>query len=288
MNPLAQQIDRREQYTAADHETWRQFFLQIEAVWQSHKALIHPIYLQHRNILKKLSRRIPTLDELRHVLQPVDWDVTYVDGYVPSWEMIELLKNRILPVSAVIRPRDQVRFAKEPDMIHDIFGHLPMLFSESYRNLLQQWLILAQKVSVDEADRTQYHLNKLIVSSEGKVASQSMGHLKRASEELHGYQRNHPSLTHVMDKLYFWIFEFGMVKHAAKKYLFGAGLLSSISEIEAIGGQSVPTQPLTASSLNHLSQISDLQNGYLTVPSFKDFSRVIREVGQSQSVANLS
>ena len=167
-----------------DNRTWREFFSLMEERWGNFGDLLHPWYREGINFLYQFRNRVPTLQELNNALRDTGWKVQYVKGYAPIWQISEMLNRKTMPISAKVRPYDQLLFAKEPDLLHDVFGHLPSLFSSKYRQLLEAWCRLAETIEVNDSDRTTYHLNKMIVAANENEDRQGVKHLSEAAELL--------------------------------------------------------------------------------------------------------
>jgi len=265
-------------YTAVDHDTWRRFFQAIEHTWAKYGKLIHPFYMDHVEVLRRFRERIPSLAEINDLLATIGWTAIYVDGLAPPWEIAKWLDRRVMPVSRSIRSPQEVHFANGPDLIHDYFGHLPLLFSKEFRSLLSQWTAAASRVPVTETDQVNFHLNKLVVQSQDKVSDAAMGQLQLAQSGLNQFIAQHPSPSLIFDKVYFWIFEFGILERMGQKLILGAGLLSSLSEIEKIALQPVKTATLDMASVLSSYNISALQDGYLVAPDLQHYKSLINRM----------
>ena len=259
------------EYEPRDHETWRQFHGEYFARIRHLESLVHPYYRENISVLESLSKGIPSLHDIDAILAPIGWRATYVDGYAAPWLVARFLARRIMPLSRQIRPPQEVFFANEPDLIHDLFGHLPALLSPSYRQLLRRWAKVAAQESVTELDRTSFHLNKLIVQSQDHVPKQNFAHLLEATQALSAYVAAQPSRAQIQDRIYFWIFEFGMVEHRSERKVLGAGIISSLSELEKIATKPITTKPLTPTSFLASYNISSEQNEYLVVKQESDY-----------------
>jgi phenylalanine-4-hydroxylase len=262
-------------YSAADHQTWRSFFQAIEKTWATYGGLIHPFYMANVEVLRRYSERIPTLAEINEMLAPIGWTATLVDGLAPPWEIARWLDLQVLPVSRRIRSPCEIYFANGPDLIHDFFGHIPLLFSQEYRSLLRQWSSAASHVEISEMDHVNFHLNKLIVQSQDHVAPLVMSHLKSAANGLDQFIAHKPSPSLVFDKIYFWIFEFGIIECLGQKLIMGAGLLSSLSEIENMAIRPVKTALLDQTSVFSTYNISTQQDAYLVAPDLQHYQALM-------------
>lgn len=276
--------EREPLFTEEDQKTWREFYRRHEMAVAEHGSIIHEYYLEYVSILKLFKNHIPSRRELMQVLEPFGWSVQYVHGYHPPWKVFRLLHAKIMPLSASIRPAHEVGFAREPDIIHDIFGHLPALLHPDYRRILGHWSALANQQPLSAIDRTLYHLNKTIVQN--KAAQAEIEALKRVARDLAQLEHVRLSPMQIADKLYFWIFEFGVLENPSGPKILGAGLISSLDELASIHErcrhQSVQDlrkeglfQTLTWETICRPYSISDSQTSYGTVADIADYDQLI-------------
>ncbi len=270
-------------YQERDHETWRRFYGAIQRLWVDHADILHPFYRENVHVLSPFRDRIPSLVDITQVLKSVEWTCAWVEGYAPPWDIARMLAERIMPLSRSIRPPEEVFFAREPDLLHDLFGHLPTLMSAEYRNLLSQWARLAFKQPVTETDRAHYHLNKLIVQSHDKVPDEALAHLTEASKRLARFVSSSPTRVSILDKLYFWIFEFGLIEQHGQRQILGAGLLSSLSEVERFAAGSPTTGRLNVDTIMSPYNISSAQTDYYAASSMEHLHDVIDGVVKALS-----
>ncbi len=270
-------------YQERDHETWRRFYCAIEKLWVNHADILHPFYRQNIHVLNPFRDRIPSLVDIAGVLEPVGWTCAWVEGYAPPWDIARMLDKRIMPLSRSIRPPEEVFFAREPDLLHDLFGHLPALMSAEYRDLLSQWARVASKQPVTETDRAHYHLNKLIAQSHDKVPHDALAHLTEASQRLARFVSSSPTRVSILDKLYFWIFEFGLIEQQGQRQILGAGLLSSLSEVERFAAGSPTTGQLNVETIMSPYNISSAQTDYFAASSVQHLRDVIGGVVKALS-----
>lgn len=67
------------------------------------------------------------------------WQVVAVPGLVPDNVFFEHLANRRFPAGRFIRRRDQLDYLQEPDVFHDVFGHVPMLMHPVFADYMQAY-----------------------------------------------------------------------------------------------------------------------------------------------------
>ncbi len=131
-------IDQRwERYDAAQHGMWRTLF--------EHQAKVLPgracdEFLSGLTRLKLVSDRIPEFERLSDDLQKLTgWRVVAVPSLVPDEIFFDHLANRRFPAGQFIRRADQRDYIEEPDVFHDVFGHVPMLAHPVFANYMQAY-----------------------------------------------------------------------------------------------------------------------------------------------------
>ena len=126
-----------DQYTAADHKVWQILFerqtdnLQDKACGDYLKCLG-----QLSPVLKP--DRIPDFRQLDEILESLTgWTIEVVPGHIPVRAFFELLAQRKFPSSTWLRSMDQLDYLEEPDMFHDIYGHIPLLAEPAYAGFMR-------------------------------------------------------------------------------------------------------------------------------------------------------
>ena len=123
-------------YTPEEHQTWRTLYQR-----QTHLLpnLACEEYLQGLEKLD-LSPGIPDFEILSTRLQALTgWQVVAVPGLVPDHAFYTLLANRRFPAGRFIRQPHQLDYLEEPDIFHDVFGHVPMLTNPIFADYMQAY-----------------------------------------------------------------------------------------------------------------------------------------------------
>ena len=85
-----------------------------------------------------MERRIPRFDEISRDLRDVTgWEIVAVPGLIPEHAFFSLLANRRFPVTVWLRRPDEFEYIVEPDVFHDLFGHVPLLFNPVFADYMQ-------------------------------------------------------------------------------------------------------------------------------------------------------
>jgi len=121
-------------FTAEQHRTWRTLFDQQSAALDGYACAD---FLRGLDILRSLQPGVPDFAELnRHLKPATGWEVVAVPGWIPNQPFFEHLSNRRFPAANFLRPPEQIGYSEEPDMFHDIFGHVPMLANPAFSDFL--------------------------------------------------------------------------------------------------------------------------------------------------------
>ncbi|MEL6830992.1 MAG: phenylalanine 4-monooxygenase, partial [Pseudomonadota bacterium] len=114
-----------ETYSKQEHNRWdRLFARQVDVL--RHRACTE--YLEAMKSLRLSERGIPNMERLSDRLEvATGWRVVPVADLVPDEIFFDHLANKRFPAGAFIRPEDEFDYLEEPDIFHDIFGHVPML-----------------------------------------------------------------------------------------------------------------------------------------------------------------
>ncbi len=112
-------------YSAEDHETWDILFARQSALLPGRAC---EAYLRGLDVLRLSKPGIPDYAELnQRLMGATGWQVVAVPGLVPDDVFFDHLANRRFVAGNFIRRRDQLDYLQEPDVFHDVFGHVPML-----------------------------------------------------------------------------------------------------------------------------------------------------------------
>jgi phenylalanine-4-hydroxylase len=125
-----------DRYTAQEHELWRRLY--------GRQAALVPSYAcdEFRATLATLDygTGIPRFDAINAKLHPkTRWQLVAVPGLVPDLVFFEHLAHRRFPVTVWLREPGEFDYIVEPDIFHDFFGHVPMLFNPVFADYMQAY-----------------------------------------------------------------------------------------------------------------------------------------------------
>jgi phenylalanine-4-hydroxylase len=124
-------------YTPADHATWATLFRRQREILQGRACAE---FLDNQERFGMSAEQIPRFEELNAVLAgATGWQLIGVEGLLPELTFFEHLANRRFPVTWWIRRPEQIDYIAEPDMFHDLFGHVPLLLNPVFADYMQAY-----------------------------------------------------------------------------------------------------------------------------------------------------
>jgi len=144
---------RYELYTTDDFKVWQTLYDRQMNYLQMHAARS---YLDAIEAIAFNRHVIPHFGDTTARLQAATgWQLKVVPNLVPQDEFFEALSQRIFPATAWLRSYEQIDYIEEPDMFHDVFGHVPLLvnadyaaFMEGIGQLAMKWMHSPQAISL--------------------------------------------------------------------------------------------------------------------------------------------
>ncbi len=193
-----------ELYVEDNHEAWRRLYERMLPRWRKYA---NPHFLKGIENLSLDATRVPRLEDVNKFMAPLTgFRAKAVSGYVPAYLFFDCLRNREFPTTITIRDRSTLDYLPEPDIFHDIAGHVPMHTDKAFADAL---------VRFGEAART---------------AAELVTGLKDEKERV----RRLISIQKALARFFWFTIEFGLMKGPGGKGVkaYGSGLLSSFGEIE--------------------------------------------------------
>lgn len=134
-----------ELYSEENQETWRQLYKRIRPRWEKYA---HPKFMEGVRNLALDPHAVPRLENINQFLQPLsNFRAKAVSGYVPAYVFFECLKNREFPTTITIRDGKTLDYLPEPDIFHDVAGHVPMHTDRTFADVLVRFGQVAECVA---------------------------------------------------------------------------------------------------------------------------------------------
>jgi phenylalanine-4-hydroxylase len=136
-----------ERYTAEEHDVWATLYRRRVAALATTGS---------ERVLAGIERiglrpeAVPDLMEVNVRLAPrTGWRAVATGGFLPAREFFASLARREFPTTITVRPRAQLEYLPEPDIFHDVFGHVPLHADPVFASLLQRIGALSLAASGD-------------------------------------------------------------------------------------------------------------------------------------------
>ncbi len=229
-----------ELYSEENHEAWRQLYRRIRPRWEQY-ANDH--FLRGLEALDLPSSQIPRLSDINRKLKPLTgFQAKAVSGYVPGFLFFDCLRRREFPTTITIRPKDKMDYLPEPDIFHDLAGHVPMHTERAFADTL---------VRFGDCAHTAVEMTASI--RDGKERARRLTNIIKA-----------------MSRFFWFTVEFGLMRGSRGTCAYGSGLLSSYGELEhAIVSEEVQRSPLQMEwVINQGAEIDHYQPLLFIVDSF--------------------
>lgn len=259
--------------------------------WQSVLYCVKNILNQHKNYIfkeieygfKKLSPHsieIPTEKFINKKLSETGWKIYYVDGFISTYKFAELISNKVYPVNFAIRSSKNIFYSPEPDFVHDILGHVPMLFFEPFQRIMVLW---AQKTLNNKplAIDNLYYNCTLEIIKESKKDEKDQKKIKSLEQELTQIiQELHknPTIIWKLGNFFDWSFEFGIIKDKNHFQIFGGAIITSHNEINSVIQNADKLEKITIDVIQQGINYAQSQKKYYYINNFQDYEKLLNSI----------
>jgi phenylalanine-4-hydroxylase len=239
-----------ELYSDANHEAWRRLFARMEERWRRYA---NPRFLQGIDSLCLEPDRVPRLEDVNRFLSPLTgFKAKAVSGYIPSFLFFNSLRNREFPTTITIRDGATLDYLPEPDIFHDIAGHVPMHTDRAFADTLVRFGDCAH------------------------TAAEIVAGIRDEKEKI----RRVTSIFKAMARFFWFTIEFGLMRGKGDLRVYGSGLLSSYGEIaHSIDSPGVQRYPIQLEwVINQYFEIDHYQPLLFVVDSFDHLFDLVGEL----------
>jgi phenylalanine-4-hydroxylase len=191
-----------ELYSEDNHKAWASLYARIQDRWHRYA---NPKFLEGVAKLNLDPTRVPKIAELNQFLSPLTgFKAKPVSGYIPAFIFFDCLRNRDFPTTITVRDLSTLDYLPEPDMFHDVAGHVPMHTDKAFADTLVRF-------------------GECAVSAAMVIQELKDKELQRKRAE---------NIIKAMARFFWFTVEFGLIRDAkAGLRVYGSGLLSSYGEI---------------------------------------------------------
>jgi phenylalanine-4-hydroxylase len=149
-------------------------------------------------------QNVPRLDEVNRFLSPLTgFKARPVSGYIPAYLFFDCLRRREFPTTITVRDGQHLDYLPEPDIFHDVAGHVPMHTDRRFADVLVRF---------------------------GECAHTAAGLVQAITDEADRLHRAE-SIIRAMARFFWFTVEFGLMREDGRLCAYGSGLLSSCGEL---------------------------------------------------------
>jgi phenylalanine-4-hydroxylase len=232
--------------------------------------------------------RIPKVSDMNRLLGRFGWGAVAVHGFIPPSVFMEFQARHILPISCDMRTIDHLNYTPAPDIVHEAAGHAPIIADADYAAYLRSYATVAFKairsaydVKLFQAIRHLSDIKEAAGASELDIAEAEQW-LADVVEE---GKKEEPSEAALIARMNWWTVEYGLVGSLKNPQIYGAGLLSSVSESYNALKSDVKKIPFGLSCMNYGYDITRPQPQLFVAKNFPQLSSVLRKFSQSMAFA---
>ena len=262
-------------YTPMDHAVWRYILRVSKEFFKDHA---HQKYLDGLVETGIETEHIPLIDEVDLCLSQFGWGAVPVSGFIPPGIFMELLSEGVMPIAADIRNMDHVDYTPSPDIVHEAAGHAPIIADVEYAKFLHDCGEIARKCILTRKDMDLYDA-VLRLSNAKEDTRSTKAQIAAAEAKLQEAIAANDFVSEATEfgRMIWWTVEYGLVGSLENPKIYGAGLLSSVSESFHCLGPKVRKIPFGLDCIKYSYDITEPQPQLFVTPDFATLSRVAEE-----------
>lgn len=265
-----------EQYTPLEHSTWRYILRQLKHFLSVHG---HESYLEGLEKTGITTEQIPSISSISKNLEKFGWRAIPVSGFIPPSAFMELQAMSILPIASEMRSLEHILYTPAPDIVHEAAGHAPILVHPDFSNYLKKYAQMAKNAIISSEDLKVYECIR-ILSDLKEDPSATVSEIAQAELEL---KKATQSITHIseaalLSRMYWWTAEYGLMEKNGEPKIYGAGLLSSLSESRDCIKDQVKKIPFSLACIDYSYDITEPQPQLFVSKDFTQLSASLNEL----------
>jgi len=215
-------------YTTEQHGVWAELVRRRMPQLERHAA---QEYLDGFDSLCLPYDRLPNLAAVSAKLElRTGWNATPVSGFMPAPAFFEMLAARRFPTTTWLRSRDSLEYTPEPDIFHDVFGHVPMHAHPVFADFLASYGQLCSRIQEDNQD---------------------------------------DAILERIGRVFWYTVEFGLIRQNGEIKVYGSGLISSNGECSNVLDSGCEVRPfLLDDVLNTPVKVDQMHHLLFAIESF--------------------
>lgn len=271
-----------DEYTAQNQAVWR-YVMRMNIDFLSKVA--HESYLKGLDETGISVNMIPKMEGMNRILKSIGWAAVSVDGFIPPNAFMEFQAYNVLVIASDIRTIEHIGYTPAPDIIHEAAGHAPIIANPEYAEYLRRFGEIGSKAISSAEDYELYEAIRLLSILKEDLNS-STNEVDKAQENVEYLQKSIGDLSEMAQirNLHWWTVEYGLIGSIDAPKIYGAGLLSSISESEYCLTSRVKKMPYSIKAAIQNFDITKPQPQLFVTPDFAHLSFVLEEFANSMAL----
>lgn len=181
-------------YTKENNDVWREMFTERMRTLNDQAS---DVFLAGLKAIGLTPDRVPEVASINRRLQDLTgWESHPVPGYLPAKAFFACLAQRRFPTTITIRPRELMNYLPEPDIFHDVFGHVPLHADPVFAEFLQTYgkaaLFCDNPYHIDRLARLFWFTVEFgLIRERGQVKLYGSGLISSIGESFHALESDH-------------------------------------------------------------------------------------------------
>ncbi len=275
---LAQFREQQAPYSFGQQAAWRRIRLIGHNYFLKNA---HPAYEASVKMLLIPVDTIPIISELDRILDKVEFGAIGVPGFIPPPAFVGLQSRGVMPISVDMRRPENLGYTPSPDITHEGLGHLAMMADPEYRRKIIQPFgrlgLIAGSTDLDQENYAAIENHCALKEDKDSTPDQ----LESAFEEVVRTEEllnRNPTAAKFVSRLYWQTVEYGLIKHEGRPKIYGAGIISSITESRRALAPDTKRIPLTVDVTGESYDITEPQKFYTVAESWEHVHNTIIEL----------
>ncbi len=271
-------------YTNIDQAVWR-YIMKISYPFFKDNA--HEKYVDGLDLMGISINKIPLVDDMDKKLDNYNWGAVAVKGFIPPIVFMEFLSKKVLPIAVDMRTHHHINYTPAPDIVHESSGHAPIIADPDYAEYLSAYGEISRYAIESKYDSELYELIREM-SDIKENPNSKIEDLKKIEKRFEQMNKENVWLSEAAElaRMNWWTIEYGLVGDLKNPKIYGAGLLSSVSESNDCLKSKVKKIPISIDCIKTGYNITEPQPQLFVTKNFKELKQILYEYKKTMAYIN--
>ena len=271
-------------YTNIDQAVWR-YIMKISYPFFKNNA--HEKYVEGLDLMGISINKIPLVDDMDKKLDNYSWGAVAVKGFIPPIVFMEFLSKKVLPIAVDMRTHHHINYTPAPDIVHESSGHAPIIADPDYAEYLSAYGEISRYAIESKYDSELYELIREM-SDIKENPNSKIEDLKKIEKRFEQMNKENVWLSEAAElaRMNWWTIEYGLVGDLKNPKIYGAGLLSSVSESNDCLKSKVKKIPISIDCIKTDYNITEPQPQLFVTKNFKELKQILYEYKKTMAYIN--